>query len=122
MLHRGTSLHRCDWGVSYEDGVYTLLPHSAAARVLTSLACLRGRLHFESGQSAEAINDLIAGMTLGRHVSLDRNLITVLVGFHIERLVTETFAHYLPKLNTRTIKDLKGHLDALPLSATFPLR
>src|SRR5208337_2047488 len=60
MLHRGAALQRSDWGMSYEDGVYALLPHAAAARVLTSLACLRGRLRFEAGQNAEAIDDLLA--------------------------------------------------------------
>jgi len=76
MLHRGAALRHCDWGISYEDGIYALLPRAPAARVLTCLACLRARLRFEAGQYSEAIDDLIAAMTLGRHVSLDRNLIT----------------------------------------------
>jgi len=116
MLHRGAALRHCDWGVSYEDGVYALLPHAPAARVLTSLACLRARLRFEAGQYSEAVDDLLAAMTLGRHVSLDRNLITVLVGYQIERRASETLTRYLPKLDAKTIKDLKVRLDTLPPS------
>jgi hypothetical protein len=116
MLHRGAAVRRCDWGISYQDGVYTLLPHADAARVLTSLACLRGRLRFEAGQNAEAIDDLLAAMTLSRHASLDRSLLTVLVGFQIEHRMSEAIARYLPKLDAKTIKDLNIRLDALPPS------
>ena len=115
LLRRGAALRRCDWGVSYnEDGIYALLPHADAARVLTSLACLRGRLRFEAGQNAEAIDDLLAAEALGRHVSLDRSLITVLVGYSIEHRLNESLALYLPKLDAKTTKELKIRLDALP--------
>ncbi len=115
MLHRGAALRRCDWGMSYEeDGIYVLLPHAPAARVLTALACLRGRLRFEAGQSALAIDDLLAAMTLGRHVSLDGSLIAVLVGYQIEHRIGETLALYLPKLDARMTKELRVRLDALP--------
>ena len=26
MLHRGATLRDCDWGISYEDGIFTRLP------------------------------------------------------------------------------------------------
>ena len=66
--------------MSYEDGVFALLPHCPAARVLASLACLRARQRFEAGQTAEAIDDLLSAMTLGRHISVDGSLIAVRVG------------------------------------------
>jgi len=116
MLHRGAALRKSDWGISYEDGIYALLPHADAARVLNSLACLRGRLRFETGQSVEALDDLLAAMTLGRHISVDGNLITLLVGYSIENRMSETLALYLPKLDAKTIRDLKVRLDALPPS------
>jgi len=120
MLHRGAALRHCDWGMSFsEDGIYALLPHAAAARVLSSLGCLRGRLRFEEGQNAAAIDDLLAALTLGRQVSLDRSLITLLVGYSIEQRTSETFALYLPKLDAKTIKDLKIRLDAMPPYGTI---
>jgi hypothetical protein len=114
MLHRGAWLRSCDWGVSYEDGVFTRLPHADAARVLTSLAYLRARQRFEAGRVAEAIDDILASMTLARHVSLDRSLTTGLVGYMIEHRAIEALAHNLPKLDARTIRDLKTRIDALP--------
>ncbi len=44
MLHRAAAQQGCDWGISYQDGVFTRLPHADAARVLCSLACMRRRL------------------------------------------------------------------------------
>jgi hypothetical protein len=114
MLHRGVARRGCDWGMSYEEGILTRLPHADAARVLTALACLRGRLRFEAGQSAEAIDDLLAAMNLARHVSWDQSLTTGLVGYNIEHRAIETLAASLPKLNPTTLNDLKTRLDALP--------
>jgi hypothetical protein len=119
MLYRGVGLRDCDWGMSYsEDGVFARLPHADAARVLTSLAILRARLRFEASQSTKAIDDLFAALTLGRHVSLDGSLITVLVGYSIEHRVTNILAAHLPSLDAKTIKDLKVRLDALPASGS----
>src|SRR5262249_32755387 len=84
------------------------------ARVLTSLACLRGRLRFEAGQSAVAIDELLAAMTLGRQVSMDRSIMTGLVAYNIEHRAIEILARYLPRLDAKTMEDLKTRLDALP--------
>jgi hypothetical protein len=115
MMRRGAALRQCDWGISYEeDGVYVLLPQGSAARLLTSFARLRARLRFEAGQNAEAIDDLVAAMTLGRHVSQGGGFIMILVGYSIEARMSETLAQYLPQLDAKTIKDVKTRLDALP--------
>ena len=114
MLHRGAALRDCDWGISYEDGFFTRLPHTDAARVLSSLACLRGRLRFEAGRGAAAIDDLLAAMTLGRHVSRDRSIITGLVAYNIEHRAVELLARYLPCLDAKTLADLRTRLDSLP--------
>ena len=115
MLHRAAALPRCDWSISYkDDGVFALLPHCAAGRVLASLACLRARQRFEAGQTAEAIDDLLSAMTLGRHISVDGSLIAVLVGYNVEARAIETFAQALPTFNPQTIKDVKTRVEALP--------
>ena len=68
MMHQGAALRRCDWGIGWEEeGVGLLLPQGNGARVLSSLACLRARLRFEAGQNAEALDDVVATMTMGRH-------------------------------------------------------
>ena len=114
MLHRAAAVPRCEWSMSYEDGVFALLPQCPAARVLASLACLRARQRFETGQQAEAIEDLLSAMTLGRHISVDGSLIAVLVGYSVEARAIELFAHSLPTFNPKTIQDLKTRVDALP--------
>jgi hypothetical protein len=114
MMHEGAALPHCDWGIGYEAGIYVRLPHGSAARVLSSLAYLRARMRFEEGRNAEALEDIVAAMTLARHVSQDGTLIIVLFGYSIEPRMSETLARYLPKLDGKIIKDLKRRLDALP--------
>jgi hypothetical protein len=115
MMHHAMALPRCDWGIDWEaDGIEVLLPQMGAARVLSSLACLRARMRFEEGRRAEALDDIVAATRMGRQVSRDGSLIGVLVGYSIEGRMYDAVALYLPKLDPGTIKDLKTRLDALP--------
>jgi hypothetical protein len=115
VMHSGAALPHCEWGIDWkEEGVEALLPQMTAARVLTSIACLRARMRFTEGQSTEAIEDLVAALTLGHHVSLDGSLIGVLVGYSIEARVYETLAAGLPRLDARLLANLKQRLDAVP--------
>ncbi len=114
MLHYATAIPRCEWDITFEDGVYARLPHAPAARTLSSLACLRARMRFEAGQNAEAIDDVIAAMTLGRQATKDGTLVVGLVGYAIDHRAIETLSVYMPKFDAKTIKDLKARVDALP--------
>jgi hypothetical protein len=114
MMHRGAAVPRCDWGIGYEEGVGTLLPYAAAARLTANLACLRARLRFEEGKSAEAIGDVLAAIALGRRVSQDGINSMVLTSYAIEHRMGELLALYLPTLDARSIRDLKKRLEALP--------
>jgi hypothetical protein len=115
MMHHGAMLPRCDWGIDWEaDGIEVRLPQIGAARVLSSLACLRARLRFQEGQSEQALDDIVAATRMGRQVSRDGSLISVLVGYSIEARMIDALALFLPKLDSGTIKDLKARLDALP--------
>jgi hypothetical protein len=118
LMHRGAALPRCDWGIPIEEGIETRLPHNGAARVLSSLACLRARVRFEEGKSADAVEDLLAALTLGRQVSRNDVNIMVLAGYAIEHHVNETLALHLPQLPAGMIKDLKTRLNALPPGGT----
>jgi hypothetical protein len=118
MLHRGAALPRCDWGIGMEEGIYARFAHAPPARVLSALACLRARMRFEEGHNAEALDDLLAGMALARHIGQDGVLILLLFGYTIEHRMGETLALYIPKLDAPTLKNLKTRLDALPPSGT----
>jgi hypothetical protein len=118
MMHRAAALPHCDWGLGYEDGIELLLPHAQAARTLSNLAFLRARIRFESGDNAGAIDDIVDAMALGRHVSMDGTLITVLQNYAIESRAGETLALRLPKLSAPEIKSVKARLGTLPPGGT----
>ena len=118
LMHHGATRPQCAWGIAWkEEGIEGLLPQLSAARVLSSFACLRARIRFEEGHPAEALDDLLAAITMSRQVSLDGSLIGVLVGYSIEARMSETIALYLPKLKAETIKVLQKRLQALPAGA-----
>jgi hypothetical protein len=114
MMRLGARLPRCDWGVPYEEGIHVELPHANGARVLANLACIHARMRIAEGQNADALEDIVAGLTLGRHIGKDGVFIMTLTGYAIELRVGETLAHYLPKLDSTTIKALKRRLVELP--------
>jgi hypothetical protein len=114
MMQRGAAMRRCDWGISYEDGVFVRVPQGRAARLLATFVQLRARLRFDEGRNAEAIDDIVAGMTLGRHISLEGGFITMLIGYQIDHRLTETLALYLSKLDAGALKNLQTRLEALP--------
>jgi len=117
-MHSGAARPRCDWAIQWEEeGIEALLPQMNAARLLSSLACVRARLRFEEGKTAEALDDILAAQAMGRHVSRDGSLIGVLVGYSIDARMGEAYALHLPRLNAATIRDLKKRLDALPPGA-----
>jgi hypothetical protein len=119
MMHYGAAQPYCDWGIGYEEGIGTMLPHLEGAGLLSCVACLRARLRFEEGRHTEAIQDIIDAMTLSRHITLDGVNIMLLWGYSIENRVSQTLAIYLPRLNAGTIKNLKTRLDALPKSESL---
>jgi RNA polymerase sigma factor (sigma-70 family) len=114
MMHQGAARRHCDWAIDSERGIEIPYTHGDGAQVLSSLACLRARLRFEEGHHAEAIDDIVAALTLARHVSRDGSLDSLWAGHAIEHRMIQTLALYLPRLDARTIKDLKKRLDALP--------
>jgi RNA polymerase sigma factor (sigma-70 family) len=114
MLHRGAAQQRCDWAIDLEQGIENSFTRADGGQVLSSLACLRARLRFEEGQSAEAIEDIVAALTLARHVSRDGTLDSLRAGYHIEYLMGETLALYLPRLDARITRELQMRVRTLP--------
>src|SRR5262245_53202568 len=69
VMHRGAAVRRCEWALDLEEGDAARFSHAEAGRLLSSLACLRARLRFQEGQNAQAVDDLLAAMTMARHIS-----------------------------------------------------
>jgi len=114
MLHRGAAITGCEWAGAVEEGVYARFPQAPAARLLSALACLRARIRFEDHQNGPGLDDAIAAMTLGRHISRAETAIMLLVGYAIESRSIEVLAMHLPRLDMRKVADLKTRLSVLP--------
>jgi hypothetical protein len=115
MMRRGAAVPRCDWAIGWADeGLENRLPYLDGAMLLSSLACLRARLRFEEGLNVEAIADILAAITMARHISLDGSLPSILLRNGIERRCSETLALYLSRFDAETLKNLKKRLNALP--------
>jgi RNA polymerase sigma factor (sigma-70 family) len=114
MMHQGASHPGCDWAGGVERGIDLSFSHADGAGVLGSLACLRARLRFAEGKNAEAIDDLVAAQTLGRHVALDGTLDSLWASGDIQQRTGETLTVDLPRLDAKLIKDVKKRLDGLP--------
>src|SRR5688572_5494617 len=117
-LHRGSKVARCDWGLDPNDGIGLLLPHLAKGRQLGRLAGLRARSRFERGEYDAAREDLVALLTLGRHVGQEPIMISVLVGNLIEGMAVDATATYAAKLKPSAAKFATMY-DGLPNAATL---
>jgi hypothetical protein len=118
-MHHGAKIAQCAWAVSMEDGVGARLNHASGARQLARIAELRIRERFAEGRAKDALDDALATATLGRHVSTDGTIISLLVGYAIEATVTETIAAHLRELDKATLKDLAARWEKLPVGGTL---
>jgi hypothetical protein len=116
-LHRGSKIAKCNWGLDPNDGIGLLLPHLAKARQLGRLAGLRARSHFQRGEYDAGREDLIALLTLGRHVGQEPIMISVLVGNLIEGMAIDAAAPYVPKFKASAPKFATMY-EGLPKAAT----
>jgi hypothetical protein len=119
MMHDGAAQSRCDWGIDYEAGIGTMLPHLEGAGLLSCVACLRARMRFDEGRNAEAAQDIIDAMSLSRHITLGGVNIMLIWGYSLENRASQALALYLPRLDAGMINDLKTRLDALPKSESL---
>ncbi|HEY7327006.1 MAG TPA: sigma-70 family RNA polymerase sigma factor [Gemmataceae bacterium] len=114
MVQRGAARPRCDWAIDFDCGIEVSYTHADGAQLLSSLACLRARLRFQEGKNADAIEDIVAAMTLARHISRDGTLDSLRASHAIERRMGEALAMHLPRLDAKTIQDVSKRLHALP--------
>jgi hypothetical protein len=117
-LRRGAAMVDCEWGQSIEDGVNMPLPHLWRARTLAKLACLDAQWNFQQAKPHEAIDDLIAAMTLARHSAKPLVLISLLVDYAIEAQVIDVAAGHLKTLGPADLKRLSERIEKLPAAGT----
>jgi hypothetical protein len=112
----------CDWGLDMSPGPATLMPHLAPAKKAAQAAQLRVRWDLENGREAEARDDLLAALVLGRNLShaKDSVVISVLVSIAIENMVDGSMvAPNFGRFSPETLRQLVEGFDAAPAMGTM---
>jgi hypothetical protein len=108
----------CDWGIDLSRGANTLLPQLARAKSMVLDSEDQIIWDLQNGNQAEARDDLVADLALGRNISRNRTLISTLVEIAIESSVcgeiAENFNHFSPE----TLQQLAYGFDAAPPRGT----
>jgi hypothetical protein len=108
----------CDWGIDMSPGPHTLLLPLARAKAVMQAARFRVMWELQQGQQAEARDDLLAAMALGRNLSGDGTLISVLVQIAMEAIASSTVAENFARFSPDTLQQFIQGLDALPARGT----
>jgi hypothetical protein len=108
----------CDWGIDMSRGPETLLPHLASAKQAAQGVRLHAMWELQNGNEAEARDDLLAGLALGRNVSKNSTLISVLVELAIESIVNTTVAENFHRFSPKMLQQLADGFAAAPARGT----
>jgi hypothetical protein len=119
MLRRAAASEvPCDWGIDMSDGPATLLPALARFKSVAQVAGLRARVHFAQGNQEAAREELLATMAMGRNVSRDGTLISVLVQIAVESIVISIIAENFYQIAPETLEVFAARLDSTPARGT----
>jgi hypothetical protein len=108
----------CDWGLDGSAGPATLLPHLARAKAAAVVATTRVRWELQHDQQAEARDDLLATLALGRNVSRDGLLVSTLVQMAVENMIGWDVAEHFGQFSPETLKQLDDGFDLAPARGT----
>ncbi len=106
----------CDWGVDFNrHGADTLLPYLGMAKRAVVDSEFQTMWDLQNGDEAEARDDLVADLTLGRNASTTRVLIAALVEMAVENVVCGRFAENFHQFSPETLGQIaSGFEDAPP--------
>jgi hypothetical protein len=113
-FRHGTTLKRCEWSMSEEDGPLANTAHRGAIMELVAVSGLRARLRFRDGDSSGAMGDALAAMAATRHLSLDASLASVLFAHKLENALSGILAQNLGRFSPAQLNELASGLDSLP--------
>ncbi len=108
----------CDWGIDMSPGPATLLPHIARVKGIVQAARLRAMWALQQGRQADACEDLLAALALGRNASHDGILISAMVQFASETMVCSTIAENFHQFTPESLKQLADGFAAAPARGT----
>jgi hypothetical protein len=118
-FHHGTTIKRCDWAVSAEDGPLANTAHRGAIKELVAVSGLRARLRFRDGDTPGAMADALAAMAAARHLSVDGSLASVLFAYKLENTITGVLAQNLLRFSPAQLNELASGLNALPSGSSL---
>jgi hypothetical protein len=118
LLAMGAASPYCDWGIDVRgEGADALLPYIQPMRRLERLVLLRARWLGAQGRHAEAADDLLLAMRVGRLMGGRTSvLIDLLVGMSAETQAIAVAGALLPVLGAGDRQRLEADLAALPAS------
>jgi hypothetical protein len=109
----------CDWGIDRSAGPATMLPHLARAKAVAQIARLHAMWALQQGRPADACEDLVASLVLGRNLSRDGTVISVLVQIAIEAIVCDAIAENFGQFPPEVLHQLVAGLDGPPARGTM---
>jgi hypothetical protein len=113
---RGASAPDVDWGDAWTgDGFERVTDWMMQSRTLARLATLRARLAFHAGLERRAMGDVLAALTMARHLASGGVFIAQIIGWAIEHATIDVIGTWLPRLGRSGLADLRGRLDSLPI-------
>jgi len=109
---------QCDWGIDMSAGPDTLLPHLGRVKGIVQAARLRAMWALQHGRQADASEDLLAALALGRNASHDGILISAMVQFASETMICSTIAENFHQFTPESLKELADGFAAAPPRGT----
>jgi len=108
----------CDWGIDMSQGPAALLPHLARSKAVVQAAKFRALWALQQGRQAEAREDLVAALVLGRNGARDGTLISTLVQIAIEAIDCRTVAELFGQFSPENLQQLLDGFEAAPARRT----
>jgi hypothetical protein len=94
------------------------MPHLPRAKAITQTARLRALWALQQGRPADASDDLVAALVLGRNISRDGTTISVLVQVAIEAIVCTAVAENFGQFGPDALQRLAAGFEAAPARGT----
>jgi hypothetical protein len=108
----------CDWGIDISEGPAALLPHLARSKAVVQTAKFRALWALQQGRQADAREELVAALVLGRNVARDGTLISTLVQIAMEAIDCRTVAELFGQFSPENLQQLLDGFDAAPARRT----
>lgn len=114
LVYSGVSSRQCDWGVRVEEGINPDTSHRSVVRDLSALLGVRARLRLAGRHYDEAVDDMLAGITLARHLSTDGSLASALIAAKLENEHAKLLALHMGKLKRSVLTRVLEGLETAP--------